>query len=132
MRFSAPVLAALFACAIGACHANATLDATPATPSAPQNVPPGPTPTIGGNHETIVLAEGKYRGDLVIGGNHNIVRGAGTGKTIVDGRLVMNGNHNRVGELSVTGGGTIGGNHNDASGAILEGEVAVGGIGNRR
>jgi hypothetical protein len=91
----------------------------------PAAVPVGPTPKVEGHHESVQLAEGKYEGDLVVGGHHNTVTGAGYGKTIVKGRLLMSGNHNKVSGMTIESGGTIEGNHNDATKAQFHGDVTT-------
>lgn len=85
------------------------------------------TPKVQGNHESVELAEGTYEGDLIVGGNHNTVTGAGYGKTIIKGKLLMSGNHNTVSSVTIEGGGTIEGNHNDATKAQFHGDVTTGG-----
>lgn len=109
---------------LGGCQAKIEANAPPA-PS--RVVPAGPTPKVDGNHESVELAAGKFKGDLVIGGNHNTVTGAGWGKTIIDGKLLMSGNHNTVSGVTIEGGGTIEGNHNDATKAELHGDVTTAG-----
>jgi hypothetical protein len=107
--------------ATSACHAKAEAEA----PAPTKIVPAGPTPKVEGNHEVVELAEGKYDGDLVIGGNHNVVKGAGYGKTIIKGKLLMSGNHNTVSSVTIEGGGTVEGNHNDATKAEFHGDVTT-------
>ena len=115
------VLALTMFLATSACHAKAEADA----PAPTKVVPAGPTPTVEGNHEVVELAEGKYEGDLVVGGNHNLVKGAGYGKTIITGKLLMSGNHNIVRSVTIEGGGTVEGNHNDATKAEFHGDVTT-------
>lgn len=117
---------------LGGCQAKVEANAPPgAPPRAAETVPVGPTPTVDGNHRAVELAEGKYEGDLVIGGNHNVVTGAGYGKTIVKGRLLMSGNHNTVSGVTIDGNGIIEGNHNDATKAQFHGDVTTSGHKNR-
>ena len=64
---------------------------------AEQAVAPGALPTsLSCNHGRIRLGEGTYAGNLVVGGNHCLVEGAGRGKTIIEGSLSLSGNHNKV------------------------------------
>lgn len=115
------VLALTMILAASACHAKAEADA----PAPTKTVPAGPTPKIEGNHEVVELAEGKYEGDLVIRGNHNVVKGAGYGKTIIKGKLLMSGNHNTVRSVTIESGGTVEGNHNDATKVEFHGDVTT-------
>jgi hypothetical protein len=110
------------------CGCQAKIEANTPPPATPtKSVPVGPTPKVDGNHETVELAEGKYEGDLVVGGNHNTVTGAGYGKTVIKGKLLMSGNHNTVSGVTIDGGGTIEGNHNDATKAQFHGDVTTAG-----
>jgi len=115
-----------------ACQAKVEANTPPPNTPGARTVEPGPAPTIGGNHETIELAKGKYEGDLVVTGNHNTVTGAGYGKTIIKGKLLMNGNHNTVSSLTVESGGTVEGNHNDATKVEFHGDVTTGGNKNKQ
>lgn len=126
MRAAALALVLLAGCLIG-CHAKVEASTEPNAPPATRTVPAGPTPSVDGKHQVVELGEGKFKGDLVVGGSHNHVRGAGWGKTIIDGRLLMTGNHNSVSGLTIEGGGTIEGNHNDATKAQLHGDVTTSG-----
>lgn len=112
---------------LAGCQVRVDANTRPTTAQATRRVSPGPTPKVGGNHETIELGEGKFEGDLVVGGNHNTVTGAGFGKTVIEGRLFMTGNHNTVSGLTIEGGGTIEGNHNDATKAQFHGDVTTSG-----
>jgi hypothetical protein len=127
MRAAALAFALLSACQVKV-DANAP---PPSSSAASRQVPVGPTPSVAGNHETVELAEGKYEGDLVVGGNHNTVIGAGYGKTIIKGKLLMSGNHNTVASVTIEGGGTVEGNHNDATKAEFHGDVTTSGHKNR-
>jgi len=99
---------------------------------AEQAVAPGALPTsLSCNHGRIRLGEGTYAGNLVVGGNHCLVEGAGRGKTIIEGSLSLSGNHNSVRGVSVRGPSKISGNHNDASGAELAPPIELSGNHNR-
>lgn len=115
---------ALILCLASASACHVKVDANTPPPPA-KVVPVGPTPSINGHHEQLTLAEGKYKGDLVVTGNHNRVVGAGYGKTIVDGKLLVSGNHNTVSGVTIEGGGTIEGNENDATKAQFHGDVTT-------
>lgn len=136
-RLSAAVLVAS-AALLPACHAsvgagaavgtNAEANARPdGPPDTDRDVAPGALVSLSCNHAKIRLAEGTYAGDLVVGGNHCTVVGAGPGKTIVEGGFTLAGNHNTVRDLSVRGAGTIGGNHNTAKRVEIAGGMKVGG-----
>jgi hypothetical protein len=116
---------------LSACQVKVDANTPPPSSVSTRQVPVGPTPSVTGNHETVELAEGKYEGDLLVGGNHNTVTGAGFGKTIIKGKLLMNGNHNTVSSVTIEGGGTVEGNHNDATKAELHGDVTTSGNKNR-
>jgi hypothetical protein len=79
------------------------------------------------NHSRTRLAAGTYRGDLVVGGNHCTVEGAGADQTVIDGALILSGNHNVVRGVTVLKSSRISGNHNDASGAAFRADVATSG-----
>jgi hypothetical protein len=51
----------------------------------------GPPPTLRGNDRHVVLRCGLYRGDLQIRGHNVIVEGAGAGRTIIEGAVVVSG-----------------------------------------
>jgi hypothetical protein len=89
-------------------------------------------PAVAGNDQDVAIGPGRYEGDLVVGGNHNTVHGAGRGVTIVTGRLQVSGNHNTVTGLTVLGETALSGNRNDVSGAELEGSVEASGNHNQR
>ena len=96
-------------------------------PDKDRDVAPGALVSLSCNHAKIRLAEGSYAGDLVVGGNHCTVVGAGPGKTIVEGGFTLAGNHNTVRDLSVKGAGQIAGNHNTAKKIEIAGGMKVGG-----
>jgi hypothetical protein len=102
----------------------------PPADSAAQGVDRGPSPTVGGNHETHGLPAGTYHGDLKVGGNHTKVCGAGMGATIIEGSLIVGGNHNRVSGITVRNASKVGGNHNNLRGVQFLGGVEVGGTHN--
>ena len=56
-----------------------------------------------------------------------MVEGAGVGQTIIEGALVLSGNHNTVRGLTVSQPSRISGNHNDATGASFRAGVSSGG-----
>lgn len=65
------------------------------------------------NNETVHLGAGTYRGPLVVDGNKVTVIGAGIGRTVIMGGLRIDGNNNRLKNLSVDGPVRIHGNNND-------------------
>jgi hypothetical protein len=100
--------------------------------------PPGGTATLGacprieGNGQVVNLPAGTCTGDLEISGNGHKVTGAGTGQTIVEGRLVLSGNGHVVSGLTVIGPSEVSGHDNDARGVEFRSSVDVSGHGNRR
>jgi formylmethanofuran dehydrogenase subunit C len=86
---------------------------------------PRPTPTrdLGAirvdNNATIRLQAGTYTGRLVINANNAKISGAGIGRTIIRGDVIINGNANRVSGLTIQGGVSISGNTNNLSGVEL-------------
>ena len=135
-RLLSVVLAVLTTASLPACQASlgagaaasANADAA-ADPKAPhdtdRDVAPGALVSLSCNHAKLRLAPGNYAGDLVVGGNHCSVEGAGVGKTIIEGGLSLSGNHNVVRDLSVKGAGKIGGNHNTAKKVEIAGGAQV-------
>jgi hypothetical protein len=71
------------------------------------------------NNETVHLGAGTYRGPLVVDGNKVTVIGAGIGRTVIMGGLRIDGNNNRLKNLSVDGPVRIHGNNNDFRNAEL-------------
>ena len=92
----------------------------------------GACPRIEGNGQVVNLPAGTCTGDLEISGNSHKVTGAGTGQTIVEGRLVLSGNGHVVSGLTVTKPSEISGHDNDARGVEFRSAVDVSGHGNRR
>ena len=131
-------LAVLAVVALSACHAsvgagaavgtNAAANSDPGGPPDPdRDIAPGALVSLSCNHAKLRLAEGSYAGDLVVGGNHCTVVGAGPGRTIIEGGFTLAGNHNTVRDLSVKGAGRIAGNHNAAKKVEIAGGMQVGG-----
>lgn len=71
------------------------------------------------NNANIRLQAGTYTGRLVINANNATISGAGVGKTIIRGDVVINGNANKVRGLTIQGGVSISGNTNNLTGAEL-------------
>jgi formylmethanofuran dehydrogenase subunit C len=71
------------------------------------------------NNATIRLQAGTYTGRLVINANNATISGAGVGKTIIRGDVVINGNANKVRGMTIQGGVSISGNTNNLTGAEL-------------
>jgi len=84
---------------------------------------PAPTRDLGAirvdNNATIRLQAGTYTGRLVINANNATISGAGIGRTIIRGDVVINGNANKVRALTIQGGVSISGNTNNLTGAEL-------------
>lgn len=78
--------------------------------STDRKVAPGPISPITCNHGQIRLTKGVYQGDLVLGGNHCEVIGEGEA-TVIEGNVVISGNHNTVASMTVYGQAKISGNH---------------------
>lgn len=72
-----------------------------------------------GNNQTVRLDAGTYEGRLVIEANNATVAGAGVGRTVVRGTVIVEGNKNTVRGLTVIGTVRISGNVNDVTGADL-------------
>ncbi len=104
-------------------------------PRAPRTAPMGATervhrcPHVRGNGGEIVLAAGTYRCKLEIKGNGNVVRGAGPGRTFLDGKLEVKGNGNRVVGLTVLRKTELKGHDNRLSHVDTRGGVEVKGRG---
>ncbi|MBU0934352.1 MAG: hypothetical protein KKI09_16965 [Spirochaetes bacterium] len=73
-----------------------------------------------GNNDRITLQAGTYTGRLVIEANNASINGAGVGKTIIRGDVVINGNSNRVRNLTILGSVSISGNTNELSRVELD------------
>lgn len=85
-----------------------------------------------GNNDTVRLDAVTYEGRLVIEANNATVAGAGVGRTVVRGTVVVEGNKNTLRGLTVAGEVRISGNTNDLSGADLsQAEVEARGNNNR-
>lgn len=85
-----------------------------------------------GNNDTVRLDAVTYEGRLVIEANNATVAGAGVGRTVVRGTVVVEGNKNTLRGLTVVGEVRISGNTNDLSGADLsQAEVEARGNNNR-
>ena len=74
---------------------------------------------IEANNKTVDLGSGTFRGPLRIKGNSVTVIGVGTGKTVITGGVIIDGNNNRLEDLSVEGPVRITGNNNDLRAAEL-------------
>jgi hypothetical protein len=96
----------------------------PAPAAAPSAAPAAaPSPRISGNNTRHTLPPGVYRGDMHVSGNHVVVEGAGPGQTVIEGRLLVSGNNNRVRGLSVTGETSVSGNQNKLEAIEYRGPV---------
>lgn len=73
-----------------------------------------------GNNDRINLQAGTYSGRLVINANNASISGAGAGRTIIRGEVVINGNSNKVRNLTILGSVSVSGNSNDLSRAELD------------
>ena len=84
------------------------------------------------NNETVRLPAGSYEGSLVINANNATILGAGIGRTVIRGRITINGNTNEVRGVTVSGTVTINGNSNDLSRCdLFDANVTVNGNNNR-
>ena len=88
-----------------------------------QGSSPAPSRDLGAirvdNNANIRLQAGTYTGRLVINANNARISGAGMGRTIIRGDVVINGNANRISGLTIQGGISISGNSNNLSGVEL-------------
>lgn len=71
------------------------------------------------NNANIRLQAGTYTGRLVINANNARISGAGRGRTIIRGDVIINGNANRISGLTIQGGVSISGNSNNLAGVEL-------------
>lgn len=84
------------------------------------------------NNETVMLESGTLEGTLRIDANNATVRGAGIGRTVIRGDVIIDGNANTVTGLTVDGRVSVSGNTNDLTGADLSrAEVSDRGNNNR-
>ena len=72
------------------------------------------------NNDRINLQAGSYTGRLVIDANNASISGAGIGRTIIRGDVVINGNSNKIRNLTILGSVSVSGNSNDLSRAELD------------
>jgi formylmethanofuran dehydrogenase subunit C len=72
------------------------------------------------NNASIRLQQGTYTGRLVIDANNATISGAGIGRTVIRGDVVITGNSNKVRGLTILGVVSISGNTNDLTGAELD------------
>lgn len=87
---------------------------------------------IEANNETVELGAGTYRGPLRIKGNSVTVLGAGIGVTVITGGVTIDGNNNRLENLSVEGPVRIIGNNNNLEAAgVRSNDIEVEGNNNR-
>ena len=85
-----------------------------------------------GNNETIRLEPGVYEGTLSINANNATLIGTGIGRTMIQGRITINGNTNEIRGVTIIGSVTINGNSNDLSRCDLsDATVAANGNNNR-
>ena len=84
-----------------------------------------------GNNQTVSLDAGTYRGDVVISSNRVTVRGAGIGRTVIDGNVIVNGNGAVFADLTITGNVALSANNADFQKARIHGQVQDSGNGNR-
>jgi hypothetical protein len=122
-RFSSLLFIALAALAVSGCIL------LPAPSGDPSSGPPPRSPSRGaeesrdlgrvavGNNDTVRLSAGTYEGRLVVEANNATVVGAGIGRTVLRGDVVVDGNANTLRGLTIVGSVSISGNTNDLSGA---------------
>jgi hypothetical protein len=84
-----------------------------------------PVSKVHGNGGKVTLQRGIYGGDLILLGNDNHVVGAGSSHTIVEGRLILRGNGNRVEGLTVRGPSEVTGNRNVIQNIAFQSNVTV-------
>jgi formylmethanofuran dehydrogenase subunit C len=72
------------------------------------------------NNANIRLQPGTYTGRLVIDANNATISGAGIDRTILRGDVVITGNSNKVRGLTILGVVSISGNTNDLTGAEVD------------
>jgi formylmethanofuran dehydrogenase subunit C len=77
-----------------------------------------------GNNETVRLAAGTWRGDIRISSNRATVRGAGQGRTVIAGDVIITGNTVTMTGLTIRGSVTISGNNANLTGADIAGRVS--------
>jgi formylmethanofuran dehydrogenase subunit C len=72
------------------------------------------------NNASIRLQPGTYTGRLVIDANNATITGAGIDRTIIRGDVIINGNSNKVRGLTILGVVSISGNTNNLTGTELD------------
>src|SRR5262245_61669875 len=110
-------------------QAGGSVSAAPAPAAGDERIAPGGAPTIHGNGKHVVLEAGSYTGDLVLHGNDNFVEGAGAGRTVIEGRLLVHGNGQRVQGMTVRGPSEVHGTNNTVGGIEFAGGVTMHGVG---
>lgn len=105
-------------------------------PAGPGGVASGPAlgecAKVGGNGQVVQIPAGTCDGDLIVSGNSNRVTGAGPGRTVVRGALILSGNGNAVSQLTVLSPSNISGNGNSATGTEFRAAVDMSGHDNSR
>jgi formylmethanofuran dehydrogenase subunit C len=101
--------------------------------TSPRSITSGDLGTIRvDNNANIRLQAGTYTGLLVIDANNARISGAGVGRTIIQGDVVINGNANSVSGLTIQGSVSISGNTNNLTGAeVNKSRVTARGNNNR-
>lgn len=84
------------------------------------------------NNETVMLEAGTFTGTLRIDANNATVRGAGVGRTVIRGDVIIDGNANTILGFAIDGRVSVSGNTNDLTGVELsQAELSVRGNNNR-
>lgn len=68
-----------------------------------------------GNNQTLRLEPALYEGTLSINANNATLVGTGIGRTVIRGRITINGNSNEIRGVTIIGTVTINGNNNNLS-----------------
>lgn len=89
----------------------------------------GSLPAVG-NNETVTLDAGTYAGGVTIRSNKATLQGAGVGRTVIDGNLVVSGNVVAVRGLTIRGNVRLDGNNADLTGAEITDRVVNNGNNN--
>lgn len=85
-----------------------------------------------GHNDSVSLLSRTYTGTLRVRANSATITGAGTGRTIIRGDVVIQGNANTVTGVTVIGSVSVSGNANDLQGSDLSrAEVTIRGQANR-
>ncbi len=85
-----------------------------------------------GHNDSVRLSARTYTGTLTVRANNATITGAGTGRTIIRGDVLINGNANTVSGVTIVGTVSVSGNANDLRGLDLSrAEVSTRGQANR-